>query len=52
MEIIILKSISVVLNLAKGFVNTSTLECLNLYNNKAAAEGMKVLAQSLKGHLI
>ena len=36
-------------NLAEGFGNTSTLECLYLGNNKIALEGMKVLAQCLKG---
>ena len=37
------------MNLAKGFAITRTLECLNLGNNKIAAEGMKALLQSLKG---
>ena len=36
-------------NLAKGFAITSTLECLYLRNNNIADDGMKVLAQSLKG---
>ena len=36
-------------NLAEGFANTSTLECLYLRDTNIAAEGMKILAQSLKG---